>query len=41
MDETEPGPLANGAYPAVRGATIEALSVVSVQDRPFRAISDR
>jgi hypothetical protein len=40
MDDPEPGPLADGAYPAVCRATVEALSVVSVQDRALAALAD-
>ena len=36
----EPGLLADGADPAVRRATVEALAVVAVQDRALAALSD-
>jgi hypothetical protein len=40
MDDPESSALAYGADPAVPSAPIEALAVVTVQDRPFGSISD-
>jgi len=41
MNRSEPGALADGAYPAVRGATIEALAVSAAKDRSLAAFADR
>lgn len=41
MDVVETGPFADGADPAVGGAGVEALAVVSSQDRALGAFADR
>ncbi len=40
MDDPEPGPLADGADPAMRRAPVEALAVVAVQDRALGALAE-
>ena len=40
MDDSEAGPLADGVDPAVCGASIEALPVVAVQDRPLASLAE-
>ena len=34
MDQSDPGPLADGTHPSVRGAPVQSLAVVAEQDRP-------
>jgi hypothetical protein len=40
MDNPEAGPLADGADPTVCGASVESLTVVAVQDRPFASFAE-
>jgi hypothetical protein len=40
MDDAEAGPLTDGADPAVRGAPVESLAVVAVQDRSLGSLSE-
>ena len=40
MDQSDPGALADRAYPAVSAAAIEALSIVTQQNRAFSAFAD-
>ena len=40
MDDPEAGPLADGADPAMCGATVEPLAVMAVQDRPFTSLAE-
>ena len=41
MDDTEAGPLPDGADLAVCCTAVEALAVVAMPDRPLAALSDR
>ncbi len=40
MDDSQPGPLADTAYPAMCRATVEALAVPTVQDRALAALAE-
>ena len=40
MDDSEPGPLADGADPAMCRATVQAVTVVAVEDRTLAALAE-
>jgi hypothetical protein len=40
MDDLEAGPLADGADPAMCGATVEPLAIMAVQDRPLASLAE-
>jgi hypothetical protein len=40
VDSAEASPLANGSYPPMRGAAVEAFPVSAAQDRPLVAFAD-
>jgi hypothetical protein len=40
VHRSEAGPLADGSNPAMRGSSVEALTVTPPQDRAFAAFAD-
>jgi hypothetical protein len=40
MDDSQPGPLANGADPAVGCTPVESFAVVAMQDRALAALTE-
>jgi hypothetical protein len=40
VDDAESCALADRTNPAVRGATIQTLTVTALQDRPFETLAD-